>query len=149
MRNRTVAIRQSAFTLIEVLIALAIIGITLAALAGKTLQLLDSANAMNERTYADWIAQNKITELRLSNNLPEVSSSSGEVSYANSEWAWRAVVSETGVENLFRVDVTVNRVVVDEDALTRTVTGFIGEPVPAGIGNAFWQTGPRGAGEIR
>ncbi|MEM7431690.1 MAG: type II secretion system minor pseudopilin GspI [Pseudomonadota bacterium] len=141
--------KPSGFTLLEVLIALAVIGITLAALAGKTLQMLDSANAMSERTYADWIAQNKIAELRLSNTLPEVSSSSGEVYYANLDWAWRAVVSETGVENLYRVDVTVNRVIVDGDALSRTVTGFIGEPTPPGQSNRFWATGSRTSGEIQ
>jgi len=100
--------RQRGFTLIEVLIALMVISISLVAIAGEMISMLNAANTMQERTYASWIAHNKITEMRLANVVPEVSTSSGELDYANREWAWRAVVSETGVENLFRVDVTIS-----------------------------------------
>jgi len=121
---------QFGFTLIEVMIALTIVALSLTAIAASMNQMIDAANAMRERTYASWIAQNKIAELRLANVLPEVSATSGDVEYANSEWAWRAVVSETGVENFFRVDVSVSH--AGSEDVVRTVTGFIGEPVLIG-----------------
>ena len=127
------------FTLIEVMVALVIIGLSLMAVAGKMVQMLNAANTMRDRTYASWIAQNKITELRLANVVPEVSASSGEVDYAGTEWAWRAVVSETDVENLYRVDVTIS--FPGQDPLMRPVTGFIGEPVPPGQSNRTWIRG--------
>ena len=130
------AARGNGFTLLEVMVALAIIGLSLLAVAGKMSQMIDTANAMRERTYASWIAQNKIAELRLANVLPEVSSSSGEVDYAGSEWGWRSVVTETGVENLFRVDVSVSY--AGSEDVIRTVTGFIGEPNAPGQGNRSW-----------
>ena len=132
--------RSRGFTIIEVMVALAIVAFSLTAIAASMGQMIDTANAMRERTYASWIAQNKIAELRLANVLPEVSSSSGEVEYAGTEWAWRAVISETGVENLFRVDVTVSY--PGEDDAIRTVAGFIGEPVMPGRSNQAWSRGP-------
>ena len=69
-----------------------------------------------------------------------IAEDSVEVDYAGTEWAWRAVISETGVENLFRVDVTVSYP-GDEDGI-RTVTGFIGEPVMPGQSNRSWNRGP-------
>jgi general secretion pathway protein I len=107
--------------------------------------MVDAAFAMQERTYANWIAQNTITELRLANEIPEVSTSSGEVVFASLEWDWRATVSETGVENLFRVDVEVSH--AGSDAVIRTVTGFIGEPGVPGESNRAWTTSPESRGE--
>jgi len=135
---------RNGFTLIEVLIALAVIGISLAAVGGEMVQMLNTANAMQNQTYASWIAHNKITELRLANVVPDVSASSGEVTFANQDWAWRAVVSETGVENLYRVDVTVS--FLGGEPIMRPVTGFIGEPVPPGQSNRAWNRVPDSGG---
>ncbi len=137
--------RIAGFTLVEVMVALAIAGLSLAAVAASISQMVDAGSAMQERTYASWIAQNKITELRLANVLPEVSSTSGEVEYAALEWAWRATISETGVENLFRVDVEVSYAGSDE--IIRTVTGFIGEPGVPGESNRAWTRNTQAAGE--
>ena len=135
---------SSGFTLIEVMVALAIAALGLAAVAASVSQMVDAATSMQQRSYANWIAQNKIAELRLANVIPEVSSSSGQVAYAGSDWEWRATISETGVENLFRVDVTVSRPGTDETF--RTVSGFIGEPGIPGQSNIAWTSNAPAAG---
>ena len=135
--------RSRGFTLIEVMVALTIVAFSLTAVAASMNQMIDAANAMRERTYASWIAQNKIVEMRLANTVPEVNTTSGDVDYANSTWSWRAVVSETGIENFMRVDVSITH--LDSEYTIRTVTGFIGEPVPIGQGNQIWRSG-RGPG---
>lgn len=127
---------NSGFTLIEVMVAMAIAALGLAAVAASISQMVDAGVAMQQRTYASWIAHNKIAELRLANVIPDVSESSGDTTYANREWTWRATVSETGVENLFRVDVQVG--LADGDENIRTVTGFIGEPGVPGQANLVW-----------
>lgn len=134
-------IRKNGFTLVEVMVALTIVAFSLTAIAASMNQMIDAANAMRERTYASWIAQNKIAELRLSGVTPEVSSTSGEVDFANTEWAWRTVVSETGIESFYRVDVSVSLAGSEYDI--RTVTGFIGEPVPPGSAGAIRDSGLR------
>ena len=135
---------ENGFTLVEVMVALTIVALSLTAIAASMNQMIDAANTMRERTYASWIAQNRIAELRLANVLPEVSSTSGEVDYAGSEWSWRAVVSETGIESFYRVDVSVS--LAGSEYVIRTVTGFIGEPVPVGRANQLFNRGIRGSG---
>ena len=132
--------KQRGFTLLEVLVALKVVAVSLAAIASEMVQMIDAATTMQNRTYASWIAHNKVTEMRLANVVPDVSTSSGEVDYAGKEWAWRAVVSETGVPNLYRVDVTVS--FPGGDPVMRPVTGFIGEPVPPGQSNRAWNRAP-------
>ena len=126
------------------MVALAIVAFSLAAIAASMNQMIDASNTMRERTYASWIAQNKIAEMRLANVLPEVGSSSGEIEFANIDWAWRAVISETGIENLFRVDVTIS--IAGADYEVRTVTGFIGEPAAPGQANRVWRLGAQNPG---
>jgi len=136
--------RSAGFTLIEVMVALAIAALGLAAVAASVSQMVDAATAMQERTFASWIAQNKIAEMRLANVVPDVSSTSGELDYASLEWAWRATVSETGIENLYRLDVEVSY--AGSDDVIRTVTGFIGEPGIPGQSNLAWARGSQTEG---
>ncbi len=134
----------SGFTLVEVLVALAIVSISLLSVAAAMNQMIDAANSLRDRTYADWIAQNKIVEIRLSGVQPETGSSSGETEYAGVDWAWRSIISETGVEDLYRVDVSVSLAGTDYDL--RTVTGFVGPPSIPGQSNRAWTSGGTGRG---
>jgi len=137
--------RISGFTLLEVMVALVIVALSLAGVAGSMGQMIDTANTMRDRTYASWIAENKITEMRLAGVLPEVGTSSGNVDYANTSWEWSAEVSETGVENLLKVDVSVSYPGVDQPV--RKVTGFIGAPIAPGQSNLIWDAGQPDSGE--
>ena len=128
--------RCKGFTLIEVMVALAIVALSLTAVAASMVQMIDAANAMRDRTYASWIAQNKITEMRLAADTPEVSASNGEVDYANTTWAWSAVVSATAFDDLYRIEVGVSR--AGSDDIIRSVTGFVGPPTPPGEANRIW-----------
>jgi general secretion pathway protein I len=135
------------FTLIEVMVAMVIAVLALVGVLAAVSQMVDAGIAMRERTYASWIGQNKITELRLANVVPDVSESSGEVEYAGIDWAWTATISETGVENLFRVDVDVS--IAGNGDRIRSVTGFIGEPVNPGESNRIWQQAGQAPGETQ
>jgi len=137
--------RTTGFTLIEVMVALVIVSLALAGVAASMGQMIDTANTMRDRTFASWIAQNKITEMRIAGVIPEVGESSGDVDYANTSWDWTADVSETGVENLMKVDVAVSY--AGSDATVFKVTGFIGEPVAPGQGNLAWNSGQPDRGQ--
>lgn len=133
---------ERGFTLVEVMVALVVIALSLTGIAVVLGDMLNNATWLKESTYASWIAQNKIVEMRAANEIPNADETSGDLTYANSDWSWRAVVSETGIENLWRVDVSVSR---PGGANIRTVTGFIGEPVPPNSANTIWLgNAPRG-----
>jgi general secretion pathway protein I len=137
--------RSAGFTLIEVMVALVVATLALVAVMASISQMIDAGTAMRERTYASWIGQNKITEMRLANTEPDVSESSGEVEFAGLDWGWTATVSETGVEFLYRVDVAVG--FAGSNDVVRTVTGFIGEPGVPGEANRVWSLGGQAVGE--
>ena len=135
------------FTLFEVLVAVSILGLGLVAAVATVAKMIDSGKALRERTYAAWIAQNRITEIRVNPTLPEPGNSNGTVEYANAEWTWRTVIVETGVPDLYRIDVSVS--LASQENPIRTVTGFVGPPAPVGEANGKWLMPPRGVSGSR
>ena len=119
------------FTLIEVVVALAVVALGLAALFAVLANTAGNVGSLRERTFASWIAHNRIAELRLATSFPAVDRSTGELEYAGLRWKYEQVVSQTAVEGLRRIDVSVARqeapVGADgEPAYAITVSGFVG-----------------------
>ncbi len=137
--------RARGFTLIEVMVALVIAALALGGVMASISQQVDAGRTVKERTYASWIGLNKITELRLQNVIPDVSQANGEVEYGGLDWAWETTISETGVENLFRVDVEIG--FAGSDEMIWRSSGFIGEPGVPGESNRAWSTRSEPVGE--
>ena len=111
------------FTLIEVLVALAIVAIALGAIIAITSQDIMRVDSMQKRMFANWIAQNKLAENRLNNIKNSVGTKDGSIIYAGSEWTWEIVTSKSGIENLLRMDVSVSN--ANDDVAIRKLTGFV------------------------
>ena len=67
--------RVKGFTLLEVMVALVIIGLALPALLGRMSTMASTVSSTRDMTIAHWVAENKIQELllieRLQNQIPK------------------------------------------------------------------------------
>jgi general secretion pathway protein I len=129
--------RPRGFTLIEVLVALAIAAIGLAAALSAVTHSARNVNYLREKTLASWIALNQITTVRVSAQMPSVDKTDGDLDFANGKWKWVQTVTQTEVPGMRRIDVAVRHADDPEDAPIATVTGFVGrtqvQSQPSGI----------------
>lgn len=121
--------RQRAFTLVEILVALAILAIALTAGMRALAQATDTAGALKARTLALWVAQNRLAAAQIALPWPALGSYSGEVTQANAAFTWQAVVSATPNPQFRRIDITVAEPGTPDYALAK-LTGFLGNPEP-------------------
>lgn len=115
------------FTLIEVVVALAIVAIGMLAAFRAVTQTASNAAYLRDRSFAAWIASDLIAEMRLSGQMPSVDETRGQVEFANQEWRWRRVVVETEVAGLRQVRVQVRRASDPDDASLAEVVGVLGQ----------------------
>ena len=73
--NSRRASRARGFTLIEVMVALAIVAISLAAGSRAASSVVDTSQRLSDVVLAQWCADNQLTELRLAGQLPPVGKS--------------------------------------------------------------------------
>ena len=76
---------------------------------------------------ANWIAQNQLTEHRLSNKKIKVGTSRGSILFAKYDWEWEVSVSKTNVDRLYRMDVIVSE--LNKNIVSRNLTGFVFEDI--------------------
>jgi general secretion pathway protein I len=141
---------QRGFTLIEVVVALAIVAIGMLAVFKTIGDSVNNVEALRDRSFAGWIADNRITEIRLTGQMPSVEETAGEVEFAGRRWHWVTKVSQTQVEGLRRIDVSVRRDGDPEDSSLVTLAGFVGATAtasPPTIPDWYNQNGPGGPGD--
>jgi general secretion pathway protein I len=146
--------RVRGFTLVEVLVALAIVTIGMAALLSALSSSADSVSYQRDKTLAEWVALNRIEEVRLATQRPKVGKNDGEAEMAGQKWKWSQEVLETEVKGILRVDVSVRPAQIggDKDAnWYTTVSGIIGDALalPRGDMDPYgvpMQPGPGGQG---
>lgn len=124
MRQQVIK-NQKAFTLLEVLVALAVLtmGIgTVIKIAGSQASQL---SYLKNKTMALWVANNKANEVQL-DKWPSTGTSTGHEFMANQEWDWKLKVSNTPDKDLRRLDITVNRANEEGEPVVR-FTAFTGK----------------------
>ena len=119
--------KDCGFTLIEVVVALAIVAIGMLAVFKTIGDTVNNVDELRDRSLAEWIADNRITEVRVSGEMPSVEETAGEVDYAGRKWHWVTKVSQTQVKGLRRIDVSVRRDTDPDGSIIVTLAGFIGQ----------------------
>lgn len=113
------------FTLIEVMVALAIIGVTMGAFLKAAGQNASNTGYLRDKTLAHWVAMNKMTEYHVLEQWPNVSRSNGVVTMAQRDWKWTVKITQTPDKDMRRIDIDV-ATNADPDQALSSLSGFIG-----------------------
>jgi general secretion pathway protein I len=131
------------FTLLEVMVALVIVALGMMAVNTQIGRYVSTAQYMEEKTLASWIGSNKLVELSVQDRWPELGDSDEEVEFAGRMWHLEIDVTETDVENLRRVDVTIAHSEMP-DRIVHRISGIIEPPAPPGFVPVQWQSAGAG-----
>jgi general secretion pathway protein I len=136
---------QPGFTLIEVLVALAIVSIGMMAVQTQLNRYVFTARFMEQKTLASWIGTNKVVELSTAQTWPDIGTSDEELEFAGRLWQLEIEISETQVENLHRVDVDVS-LADSPDTIIQRISGLLEPPAPQGFVPVRWLSVAQGGG---
>lgn len=100
--------KNSGFTLLEVLVALAILAIGLVAAIRAGIASSDTASALRDRQLAGWVAENQLALLRARRSAIAVGEHGGETTMAGQSFAWQVSVKSLPYTALRQVDITVS-----------------------------------------
>ncbi len=115
------------FTLLEILVALAVVAIALSALIGETSRNLENTARLRDHTLAHWVAMNVVAEQHVSGDWPSVGVRKGSNLMAGQEWYWTLTVTATADRNIRRMDVAVFAERRREKAVASLIA-YIGRP---------------------
>ena len=117
---------QRGFTLLESLVALAILAIAMAAMLRATSASTTHAEAMRVRLLADWVAQNRIALHAGRGDWLPIGSQQGEEVQAGLKFIWREEISSTPNPSFRRIEVSVTSAEEPDHAL-RHLNGYLTE----------------------
>lgn len=98
--------RARGFTLLEVLVALVVIAVAVAALARAGGQAINGQFEAEQRTMALWVADNLLAELRL-DPPGQTGRSQGSTPMGGRNWHWDVLIQPAPGDEMLRVDVAV------------------------------------------
>jgi general secretion pathway protein I len=135
--------RTGGFTLVEVLVALVVVAIGLAALMIAVSSTARSSGALRDKTLAQWMALNRLTEVRLNLVKFGQNTDTGELDFANRTWHYDTRYFDTSIATMKRVVVRVyaGDLKTKGNPLAES-TGFLGTALaPRGGSNVDWTVG--------
>jgi general secretion pathway protein I len=131
--------RARGFTLLEVLIALAIVALSAGALLGSVTSSASNVIYLKEKTLAEWVALNRLTEVRISKDMPSEGRRKGSTTMGGMRWEWEEEVTELPIKGMLRVEVRAHNTgeVVDDSKPTQKSNSQADAPSsPAGSSSA-------------
>lgn len=134
------------FTLIEVLVALAIVAIGMSAVLEAMTSSANTAIYLQDKTFAEWVALNRIATVRLSGTLPAVGTSNDTLEYARRSWEWQEKVTATKIAGMVEIEVDVRPAdskAGDDRGWYATALGWAGNAIsPSNNPEPMWSPNP-------
>jgi len=131
MKRRRPNARQDGFTLLEIMVALAVLAIAMAAIVTESSQHIKNLTRLQEHTIAHWVAMNRIAELQLQPTWPSTGQASGVVEMGHGNWRWETRITDTDDDAVRRLDVTVQKELNRKDDTLDHLIAYLGRPTAA------------------
>ncbi len=128
------------FTLVEVLVALVIVTVGMSAVLATLTSAADTTAYLRDKSFAEWVAMNRIAELRLQAQRPATGKSSGDMELAGRKWRWEQEVTKLEIPGVQRLDVRVREADApqgDKAAWVVTVSGITGDALAPSDGRVL------------
>ncbi len=120
-------INQNGFTLLEIMVAIAILATAMTAVIKSTSQVSTNAFLLRQKTFAHWVAQNKMNELMITKAWPDVGKDKDETNLADLDWEVE-IQTEAGMfEYVRKVTIYVSSADTPDEVAT-SVSGYLIEP---------------------
>ena len=120
--------RANGFTLIEVMVAMAVVAVALPALLFALIQQVDGTGYLRERTLASWVAANKLSELQLivanSGTIPS-GDLEGESRFADRDWHWGIEQQTTELPGFIRIEIAIGLLDDQEQQYLHRTVAFL------------------------
>ena len=94
--------KAKGMTLLEVIVALAVFSIAAVSITKSLGDQIANMPILEERTYAQWVANNVMVDARLDAKFPEIGKKDGEMELAGRDWYWRKEIVKTS-DDKFRM----------------------------------------------
>ena len=120
--------RANGFTLLEVMVALAVLTIALAALIKGTADNANNAAYLRDKTLAHWVGMNVVAEQRLAAKWNEQGVQRGDEEMGNHVWYWSAKLVKTFDEDVRRLEVEVRDSDARDTTPLATLVAFLPRP---------------------
>lgn len=104
---------QRGFTLIEVMLAMAVFAIAGVALLGVADNNYRHISHLEQQMFANWVASNQLVEASLDKTWPPKNNRKGKVEMAGRTWYWQQKVVKTANKEMRAITMEVR---LDEDA---------------------------------
>lgn len=117
---------QRGFTLLEVLVAVAVLAVAMGALIKGGADAARKTAYLRDKTIAHWVGMNRVAEVEIAGAWPDTGTSKGVEEMAGREWHWEVKVLNTFDADVRRIEVAVGRE-SSEEPVARLVA-FAGRP---------------------
>ncbi|WP_159084263.1 type II secretion system minor pseudopilin GspI [Saccharobesus litoralis] len=112
--------RQSGFTLLEILVAIAILAFAGIALISSTTTHVSNQSILQQNAFAQWVASNQLAELRIKRKWPVPNNKKGEAEMAGTTYYWKQTVTKTQDVSMVMVEITV----YSDEAMEASITSL-------------------------
>lgn len=115
----------SGFTLLEVMVAVAIFAGIAVAITDTTSSRVNNLLSIRDMTLASFVAENRMTDIQLAGGVPAPGETRDTTELANTEWSLLTTVEKTPFPEVMRIEIAVSKATTP-DAVIYRLTGIQG-----------------------